>query len=570
MTRMQRRQQRWRTRRQQQLAAKPSAEDSVAGLSGSLSGQGVHGVFAKQHGLDGVRPAEGTGALLLFPRGAAVIGSNNPFMEGAALFGRKPGGTPSGEYYHRNDEQHPSRGRDAQDVPEEHLRSDAQETTTSIKSAGHVGQGAERLKCVGRAIARLAATVMVVLVVCLAFSSPAPAQTSPLGAGSTPTAPDSGSTPAPISATGSGDLATTCWTCASLQAYVDLSKGFTDKLAATLQQPMNDLFLAMAGLWVVLVGLRLGLHLATLQDFVKELVFVCIAGVLVGGLGTSLISYVYSATLSIMGGASAAVFSIAGNTQSSTGYSGLVALAANGEQAVAKVFQAADAIAAAGGLRHFGNYIYALVLVLPFFLLVVVYASQVIVAIFRAVMLGVLAPFLLMAVGFAWARGMALTGAKTVLATVLVMFACTAALSLTIYGVNSIITLDPSKLTGAAIDQFASITNPQFLVILFMGWGGTALMTEGTSLANSIAQTALTNAGAAILSGGVSAAALVMGKKGTGAAGAMNPLTAPGRILDAAGAAGKQWGAFRELATSPVKTVVDRFKNINKPDGGGS
>ena len=412
---------------------------------------------------------------------------------------------------------------------------------------------------------------MVMLVVCLAFNSPTPAQADPSGtAGSTPTAPDSGSTPAPTSGTGSGDLATTCWTCTSLQAYVDLSKGFTDKLAATLQQPMNDLFLAMAGLWVVLVGLRLGLHLATLQDFVKELVFVCIAGVLVGGLGTSLISYVYSATLSIMGGASAAVFSIAGNTQSSTGYSGLVALAANGEQAVAKVFQAADAIAAAGGLRHFGNYIYALVLVLPFFLLVVVYASQVIVAIFRAVMLGVLAPFLLMAVGFAWARGMALTGAKTVLATVLVMFACTAALSLTIYGVNSIITLDPSKLTGAAIDQFASITNPQFLVILFMGWGGTALMTEGTSLANSIAQTALTNAGAAILSGGVSAAALVMGKKGTGAAGAMNPLTAPGRILDAAGAAGKQWGAFRELATSPVKTVVDRFKNINKPDGGGS
>ncbi|MEW5728048.1 MAG: type IV secretion system protein [Pseudomonadota bacterium] len=358
------------------------------------------------------------------------------------------------------------------------------------------------------------------------------------------------------------DLATTCWTCEPLNKYVDLTKEFADKLSSTLQDPILILFASLCGLWIVLSGLKLAYQMTTKEEIIKDFVFVSITGILLGSQGAGLISHVYSGALEVMGGSAKAVFSIAGEAERSTGQTGLVALAANGEQAVAKVFQAAKAIASAGALYEIQNYIYALVLIIPYFLLVVAYSSQVVVAIFRATMVGVFAPFLFMAFAFGWGRDMAKSGAKTLLASVLVLFASTAALALVIYGVNHAI-LDPSKLTGDALKKFASVSNPEFLVILFLGWMGTALMTEGTSIANSIAQTALTNTAAGILTGGVAGSALFAAKNAPAAAG------------NAAAAVGRGWFWAQKAAADPMQMgndLVDKFKNVNyqKPSGGNS
>jgi hypothetical protein len=338
---------------------------------------------------------------------------------------------------------------------------------------------------------------------------------------------------------------------------VDLTQEFVDRLSDALQNPMLILFGSLCGLWIVVSGIKLALHMTDINQIIKDFVFVSITGILLGSLGTSLISDVYTSAISIMGGSSGAVFALASSSQSS-GYSGLVGLAANGELAVVKVFQSAGAISRAGSAFNIANYVYAFILVLPYFLLIVVYSSQVVVAIFRATMVGVFAPFLFMAFAFGWARGMAQSGAKTLLASVVVLFASTAALSLTIYGVNEVIKLDPTALTGKALNEFASISNPAFLVILFLGWMGTALVTEGTSIANSIAQTALTNAAAGIMTAGVSASAIMAGKKGLPTAGNMASNISKGFF----------WG--QSAMSDPgaaTQDLVDKFKNINKPGG---
>ncbi|WP_196802609.1 hypothetical protein [Magnetospirillum fulvum] len=267
-----------------------------------------------------------------------------------------------------------------------------------------------------------------------------------------------------------------------------------------------------------------------------------------------------------MGESSAAVFKLAADSQS-TGQSGLMALAAQGEKAAARVIQAAAAIARAGSAMNVMNYVYATILALPYLLLVVAYSSQVVVAIFRATMIGVFAPFLFMAFAFGWGRGMAQSGVKTLLASILVLFASTAALSLTVFGVNSSV-LEPQDLTGDRINEFATITNPEFLVVMFLGWMGTALLTEGTSIANSIAGTMLTNSASGIMTTGVSGSAIAaatLGKRGA-IAGTL-------AAKDAAGG----WGALGLLPikgmaaiTGPVAAsaaaLVEKFQNINKPD----
>lgn len=365
---------------------------------------------------------------------------------------------------------------------------------------------------------------------------------------------------APTNTTAS-DLSTECWSCKPLQQYVDLSKNFADTLSNTLHEPMLILFASLCGLWIVVSGIRLALRMTDINGVIKDFVFVSITGVLLGSQATGLISYVYSSAIDLMGTSSAAVFSVAGAPQSTGQETGLVALAANGEQAVAKVFQAAETVANAGALYKPQYYVYAFLLVLPYFLLVVAYSSQVVVAIFRAVMVGIFAPFLFMAFAFNWGRGMAMAGAKTLLASVLVLFACTAALSLCIYGVSAM-NLDPTELSGDAAVKFASVTNTKFLVILFLGWAGTALMAEGTSIANSIAQTALTNAAAGIMTAGVSASAMLAGRKGGQVA---QLLSGPAGEAASAASKGFFWGqnAMSDPA-SAGQAIAEKFRNINK------
>lgn len=359
------------------------------------------------------------------------------------------------------------------------------------------------------------------------------------------------------------DLATTCWTCEPLKKYVELSQTFVDRLGDALQTPMLILFASCCGLWIAVSGVKLALRMTTFNKIVEDFVYVSITGVLLGSLGANLISWVYQAAITIMGGSSSAVFSLAAELESSGQPSGLVELAANGEMAVYKVFQAAGAIVRAGSLYRFVLYVYAVILVVPYFLLVVVYSSQVVVAIFRATMAGVFGPFLFFAHAFGWGRDMAKSGAKTLLASVVVLFASTASLSLTIFGVKALLTIDPATLSGEALNEFASVSNPQFLVILFLGWMGTALMTEGTSIANSIAQTALTNTAVGILTTGAAATGGMAAK----AAGALNPITAGSRYTDAASWFSNQAAGWQQMGNHTAN-LVDKFRNINKPGGG--
>ena len=260
----------------------------------------------------------------------------------------------------------------------------------------------------------------------------------------------------PVAAT----LENTCWTCKPLQQYVNLTQSFANDLSNTLYGPMLILFASLAGLWIVVSGVKLALGMTDKLRIIQDFVFVTITGVILGSQANGLISYVYSTAISVMGGSSAAVFSLAGGSALSTGHTGLVALAANGEQAVVKVFQAAATIVQAGSLANIANYVYAVILVVPYFLLIVAYSAQVVVAIFRATMVGVFAPFLFMAFAFGWGRDTAKAGAKTLLASVLVLFACTASLALTIYGVSA--GFSPSDLSGDKLNEFVLNHNPDF------------------------------------------------------------------------------------------------------------
>lgn len=312
------------------------------------------------------------------------------------------------------------------------------------------------------------------------------------------------------------------FTVTPLQKYLDLTNTFADKVAEGLHDPIFILFGSLGALWIVISGIKLALQMTDVARVVQEFFYISIASILVGSQGIPLIQWVYSSALSIMAGGADVAFSIAfaGEPQS-VPYTGLPRLAAYGEKSAETVIHVAQMLMQRFSLYNALNGFYALILVVPYFLFVVSYVSQVIVAIFRVTMIAIFAPFLSLAFAFNCTRPMFSAGCKTLLGSILVLFAATCALALTIYGVQQV-PIGMEETTD--LDEFASFSNAKFVMILFLGWIGTALMTEGTSLANSIAGTMLTNAAAGIMAAGAgatAAAALKYGRKAAGVGGNM-------------------------------------------------
>ncbi len=356
--------------------------------------------------------------------------------------------------------------------------------------------------------------------------------------------------------------AITCWTCKPLEAYVDIANKFATNLATALQAPMQLLFFSLAALWIVVTGYKILILNEDPFKFIGNLVYIIIASILLGGQGVSLIETVFKTTLDLMSSSAAVAFEVAGQKPISSDYTGLASLAASGETAIAQVFYIAGSIAKSGGLLAVVNIVYAIVLILPYFLLMIAYSAQVVVCIFRLMMLATFAPFLFMAFSFGWGQGMAKAGIKTLIAAVLVLFASTVAFSLTIYGVNAIEIAAKAPDGAKDLNAFASIANPQFITILFLGWAGAALLAEGTSIANSIAGSSLTNVAAGIMTAGM--AASVGAVKGAGLATATAPFKAGGAWADAKDGFVKNAAGLQDMVKGGnAADIVERIKTAN-------
>lgn len=275
----------------------------------------------------------------------------------------------------------------------------------------------------------------------------------------------------------------------------------------------------------------------------------------------------YEASLSIMAGAAETAFAVAGPVPD-PGYEGMAALMATVEKAIKDIFTITVTLMTNVSFPDVTPVFYGIVLIVPYLLLFFLYFSQVLVSMFRVMLVAVLSPFLIMAFGFPWGRQAAVAGLRTLVSAIMVLFAATAAVSLALYGVKS---LNLEEITnGDQVLEMASFSNAEFLVAILLGWLGTSLMMVGTEIANSVMGSMLTNTAAAVMTAGMSGTALAAGKF-------LNPATAGGRLLGGAAAAGTQaeaWGTIGRGAkdayvAAKSSEIVAKFRNIGGGSGSG-
>lgn len=320
-----------------------------------------------------------------------------------------------------------------------------------------------------------------------------------------------------------------CFTCEIVTEYVNLANQFTQDLSASLVGPMTILFVAIAGLWIVIQGLRLMAVQTTLSDFGKEIIFVFMAWVLLVGQGPSLVNEIYQAALSMMGSAasvalkvgSSATANVANEAGASTQLgAGMTALVKAAETGIGAVFEVVDNIGRAATMTNPLPYLYATVLAIPYFLVLVVFFAQVVISIFRIIMVSVLSPYLMLGFGFGWGRGMAVAGIKTLLSSFMVLFGSTAALAVMLYGVNALNIGATSS--EESMRDIVGIANPKFMLMLAMGWLGTAFIAEAVGIANSITGSVLSNTAVGVITAGAASTAAILSKPFRAAAGEAN------------------------------------------------
>lgn len=315
-----------------------------------------------------------------------------------------------------------------------------------------------------------------------------------------------------------------CIFCPVVNKYVTLANSFSQDLSATLSTPIISIFVALVGVWLSIAGIRIILGSLDSRKFALEGAYIIIAAGLLSSQGTQMANTVYSATLSTMAGAAAMVLTVGplGEQVAATKFvksptdtagseinnlDGLGMLVYTAENGVFALFRKAGLVWDQGSvLSNPLPLVAAILMILPYALLLVAYAAQVLICVFRVLMISLISPMLVAALGFDFLRAMTWSGLRALLASFMVLFASTAALAVCLYGVAALnIGQDP---TTSEISATAEFDDLGLWLVIILGWCGMAFQAEGVGLANSITGAQLTNTAAGILTAGATATGL--------------------------------------------------------------
>lgn len=362
-----------------------------------------------------------------------------------------------------------------------------------------------------------------------------------------------------------------CILSETVDLYVNLSTNFSQDVSTALTVPMQTIFLSMVGLWIVIQGYRVIMAFITPLDIIKDFVFVFIAWTLLNMQGPELVNDIFSSALQVMGSGASVVMDTASSNNKVTGnftpdgLAGMSGLVCYTETAMQNVWGVATSIADQTTLTNPLPLLYAIVLVLPYILVVVVYGAQTLVSIFRVLFLATISPYLMMAFGFGFFRQEAISGVRTLLASFLVLWAATISVAVLVYGVSEVSQDLQDNIMNA--DEGISIFNAKYLLVLVLGWAGTALLTEATGLANSITKSSLTNTAAGVMSAGMIGTGMAVAKAASGPAGA----AASAMGIDPAKAVAKHAGgaiAQRSATVQRAQELYQKYNDYVYPDKG--
>lgn len=309
----------------------------------------------------------------------------------------------------------------------------------------------------------------------------------------------------------------TCATCAVAQEFMDISEDFFGSLSTVLTDGMIDVYIAVACLWLSVSGIKILLGQTDLASAGKELFFVLLAGSLLVANKAGLVIKFYVMATGTMNAAAKTVLLAAQNASSQNWlsevpdkYSDAAILVYVAEEGLFNILDVAWELWKSFSIGNMTGPLTAVLIIIPWMLLIVVYFAQVTVTLFRVGVIAGLAPWIILGVGFQWSKGMVWQGIKSLIAAGMVLYGATMAIGICLF---TVVQLDEvHDFTAASMSGGTFFTSSGFLAVI-LGVMGTVFVTEATAVANSIAESQFTNTAAATMAGAALGAAATLGKK---------------------------------------------------------
>jgi type IV secretion system protein TrbL len=294
----------------------------------------------------------------------------------------------------------------------------------------------------------------------------------------------------------------TCFLDPTMSKYLESLDGFTDRFLPVFLHPFEVMFAPLAGLMIVIIGVQIILHLKDVQQGVINIFWIVLAAGLLNLQGVTAVKENMETVLEIAGAGASMIMRTANTGEDATGnYNaviGMKELVCQAEKGVTNVMGLGGTIAGEASISNFGTPIlYAILLIIPFLLITYTYLTQVVVSVFRVTFITVMAPYLLMSVGFGFLRGQIQAYLTSTITTVLTLWSSTMAVALILNAVRAIGEDITDKIQTAP--DTVSIFNAEFVMILAIGWLGVPFITEATQLVSQWISSRMSNDAAAAI-----------------------------------------------------------------------
>ena len=346
------------------------------------------------------------------------------------------------------------------------------------------------------------------------------------------------------------DSADFCASCELVGVFTERAHGFVETIGTFLLAGVENIFIAVLPVWFVLALFQLLLGIKRVADIARSLVYIFITYILLTFNGSALVTGLYGLSLEMIGSVGQvtfANFSEGGampQWEGSENYvsSGIVNLVYTIESSVQKVFDYGNLMTSKASLfESLALWLnMTLFVILPYVAMTTMFFAKLVIAIFRVVLLSLFAPVIMFFVAFDWGREMGKTALKTLLASVFIAVATTAAMSLVIFIMGELIT-SLVQVEGGENPKVTEIW-PIVFLLMSLAWMGVAFMLDADGVANSLAGSMLSSAGAALMTGAITTTAMLGAKRyGAPTAKGVGRLTGAG--MGAASGAVGNWAA---------------------------
>lgn len=275
-----------------------------------------------------------------------------------------------------------------------------------------------------------------------------------------------------------------CLSCGIAEGFVNTSGAFLDRLLGNVSGPMLVLMGAIAAGWIVIQGFKLALGTANIIEFLQNLLFLAAGFGLVEAMTLGFVSEIYDNTLNMMFSAAAmAMGESAGSTPGST----VSLLIYTIERAlVAPINMVGNMIENASVFDLFQVFLYGGLILFPLLIMLIFFIKHAVVGLFRITIVAILSPFIVGMSAFPFGRQMWKAAINATIASILVLFAVSAAFGLVI----DVIGAPLRQMAMQAPNEIAADFGQLLGAIIFC-WGGLFLVTESQSIAATLAGSAL-------------------------------------------------------------------------------